>query len=118
MMDQLALFKKAQEMAQKKQKLDEELQSMKFEGASPNGNVKVSFKFVPITNPMDPLPDYEAVSVDFDDAYYAASSPEELSTAVVEAIRDGIKVTNDAVVQKYATLQGDLMDAFRGPKQS
>lgn len=118
MMDQLAMFKKAQEMAQKKQKLDEELQTKRFEGKSENGGVTVTFKFVPVANPMDPLPDYEAVSVSFDDAYYSSATPEDLSSAVVEAIRDGIKNTNDAVLATYASLQSDLMEAFGGAKQS
>src|SRR3569623_1777961 len=49
MMDQLAMFKKAQEMAQKKQKLDEELKKMEFPGASEDGKVKAVFKYVPIS---------------------------------------------------------------------
>ena len=112
MMDQLAMFKKAQEMAQKKKKLDEELQAMPFEGVAADGKVKVSFKYVPNTNPMDPNPEYEPVSFDFDDAFFDSSSPEELSAAAKEAFDNGIENTNKAVAEKYAVLQTDLMEAF------
>lgn len=112
MMDQLAMFKKAQEMAQKKQKLDEELKKMDFEGVSQNEKVKASFKYVPIANPMDPNPDYEAQKFEFDDAFFASASAEELSTAVKESILNGIEKTNLAVAEKYTVLQKDLMEAF------
>jgi DNA-binding protein YbaB len=112
MMDQLAMFKKAQEMATKKNKLDVELAEMDFEGVAADGKVKATFKFVPIKNPMDPNPDYEATSFEFDDEWYEAASPEELSTAIKESINDGIEKTNAAVTEKYQTLQGDLMSAF------
>jgi DNA-binding protein YbaB len=114
MMDQLAMFKKAQEMAQKKNKLDQELASVTYEGSATNGKVKAVFKFIPIKNPMDPNPDYEAISFSFDDEWYKSASPEEISTAVKEAIQDGIKNTNDAVMKKYETMQADLLEAFGG----
>jgi YbaB/EbfC DNA-binding family len=117
-MDQMAMFKKAQEMASKKQKLDEELKLETFEGVSSNGKVKASFKFVPVKNPMDPNPDYDAISFDFDDEFFQSASPEELSAAVTESIADGIAKTNVAVAQKYAVLQADLIDALgQGKKQ-
>ena len=117
MMDQLAMFKKAQEMAQKKNKLDEELAKEEFVGEAADGKVKGKFKFVPVKNPMDPNPDYEAKAFEFDDEWYESASPEELSTAVKEAINDGIEKTNAAVVAKYQALQGDLMQAFAQPGQ-
>lgn len=117
MMDQLAMFKKAQEMAQKKKKLDDELTQMDFKGSSPDGKVTGTFKYVPISNPMDPNPDYEAVKFDFDDAFFASASPSELAAAVKEAIKDGIDKTNLAVAEKYQTLQADLMEAFGGAKK-
>ena len=46
MMDQLAMFKKAQEVATKKKELDAELANMEFEGSGADGKVKVSFKYV------------------------------------------------------------------------
>jgi hypothetical protein len=112
MMDQLGMFKKAQEMAQKKAKLDEELTLMNFEGVAADGKVKASFKYVPISNPMDPNPDYEAVKFEFDDAYFESATPEELSEAVKECVLNGIENTNVAVAEKYAVLQTDLMAAF------
>merc|ERR1712150_101763 len=114
MMDQLAMFKKAQEMAQKKNKIDEELKKMDFSGSAAEGRVTAAFKYVPVSNPMDPNPDYEAVSFSFDDDFYESASPEDLSAAVKECIQNGIEETNKAVAEKYAVLQGDLMEAFGG----
>ena len=112
MMDQLAMFKKAQEMAQKKKELDAELAKMDFAGSSANGQVTVNFKYSPNNNPMDPNPDYEPQSFQFDDAFFESASPEDLSAAIKEAIESGIESTNKAVAEKYAVLQADLMDAF------
>jgi len=111
MMDQLAMFKKAQEMASKKQKLDEELKKMNYEGVV-EGKVTATFKYVPIANPMDPNPDYEATKFDFDDAFFESATPDEIAAAVKEAIKNGIEVTNKAVAEKYQVLQQDLMEAF------
>lgn len=114
MMDQLAMFKKAQEIATKKKKLDEELAKMEFIGEGVDGKVKAEFKFLPITSPMDPNPDYEAVAFEFDEEWYESASPEDLSAGVKEAIEAGIKTANEAVVEKYQTLQGDLAKAMAG----
>jgi hypothetical protein len=116
MMDQLAMFKKAQDMAAKKKKLDEELSKERFIGEGADGKVKGSFQFVPIMNPLDPNPDYEAKSFEFDDEFFASASPEELSAAVKECVLNGIEKTNIAVAQKYSVLQQDLMEAFQGKK--
>ena len=112
MMNQLAMFKKAQEVAQKKKKLDEELMAETFEAQAADGKVKATFKYVPVANPMDPNPDYEAVSFSFDDEYFESVSPEELGKACTEAVGAGITVINEAVAEKYQVLQKDLMDAF------
>ena len=64
-------------------------------------------------NPMDPNPDYDTQSFEFDDDFYNSASPEELSAAVKEAILNGIETTNVAVAEKFAVLQQDLMDAFQ-----
>lgn len=109
MMDQIAMFKKAQELAKKKNELDKELSETAFVGEGADGKVKATFKFVPVKNPMDPNPDYEAQNFDFDDEWFEGSSPEDISSAVKEAIEDGINKTNDAVAAKYQTLQSDLM---------
>jgi DNA-binding protein YbaB len=116
MMDQLAMFKKAQEMASKKKEMDAELAMMSFEGIGADGKVKAAFKYVPNTNPMDPNPDYDAQSFEFDDDFFESSSPEDIAAAVKEAILNGIETTNTAVAEKYAVLQKDLMEAFGGGK--
>ncbi|CAJ1966883.1 unnamed protein product [Cylindrotheca closterium] len=114
MMDQLAMFKKAQELAQKKNEIDKQLAEQDFFGESADGKVKATFKFVPVKNPMDPNPDYEAQKFEFDDAWYESASPEDVSAAVKEAIINGINETNDRVAEKYQALQGDLMGAMGG----
>ena len=108
MMDQLAMFKKAQEMAQKKQKLDQELASETFTGSGADGKVTVSCKFAPSKNPMDPQPDYTTTGFDFDEEWYEAAACEDLGMAIKEAILDGIENTNEAVKEKYKLLEEDL----------
>ena len=114
MMNQLAMFKKAQEVAQKKKKLDEELMAMAFTSEGAGGKVKATFKYVPVMNPLDPNPDYEATGFEFDDAFYESASAEELSEAVKEAVQTGIQEINAAVAEKYQVLQKDLMEALGG----
>jgi hypothetical protein len=105
MMDQLAMFKKAQEIATKKKQLDEELAKESWNVESADGNVKAVFKCLPSLNPMDPNPDYEAASFSFDPAWYESASPEDISKAVKETVIKGIEVTTKAVADKYSTLQ-------------
>lgn len=104
-------------MATKKKKLDEELKKEPFEGSGADGKVKAKIKYNPIMNPMDPNPDYEVTSFEFDDAYFESSSAEEISAGVKEAIMKGVEATNEAVQKKYATLQSDLMEAFDVKKE-
>lgn len=108
MMDQLGMMKKAQEMAQKKNTLDQELAAMDFPGTSEDGKVKVTFKYIPSKNPMDPTPEYDAVSFEFDDEWYESVSPEDLSTSVKEAIMDGMTTVNKGVEEKYEALKDDI----------
>ncbi|GKY95125.1 hypothetical protein MPSEU_000476400 [Mayamaea pseudoterrestris] len=105
MMDQLAMFKKAQEIATKKKQLDEELAKGSWEVESADGNVKAVFKCLPSLNPMDPNPDYEAASIKFDQAWFDSASPEDISKAVKETVIKGIEVTTQAVAEKYSSLQ-------------
>merc|ERR1712087_14593 len=108
MMDQLAMFKKAQEMAQKKQKLDNELASESFTGSAADGKVTIQCKFSPSKNPMDPQPDYQASGFEFDEEWWEGASPEDISEAIQDAYRDGIAVTNVAVQAKYKQLEEDI----------
>lgn len=112
MMDQLAMLKKAQEMATKKNKLDQELAAMDFEGSSADGMVKASFKYVPSKNPMDPTPEYDAIKFEFDDAWYEGASTEDLNAGVKEAIMDGMAAVNKGVEEKYEVLKGDIAATF------
>lgn len=112
MMDQLAMFKRAQEVAQKKAALDKELQAEDFSGSAADGKVTASFKYIPIKNPMDPNPDYELVDLKLDDAFFEESSPEDLSAAIQEAYTNGVEECNKAVMEKYQSLTSELSDVF------
>jgi hypothetical protein len=115
MMDQLAMFKKAQEIATKKKKLDEELTKETFVGTSSDGsNVKVSMKYVPVQNPMDPNPEYESIQFTFDDGYYNNVSTDDLAQDIQDAIMNGIENTNKMVAEKYKALESDLREALGG----
>eukprot|EP00529_Nitzschia_sp_RCC80_P036965 CAMPEP_0113455496 /NCGR_PEP_ID=MMETSP0014_2-20120614/8406_1 /TAXON_ID=2857 /ORGANISM="Nitzschia sp." /LENGTH=189 /DNA_ID=CAMNT_0000346929 /DNA_START=81 /DNA_END=650 /DNA_ORIENTATION=- /assembly_acc=CAM_ASM_000159 len=113
MMDQLAMFKKAQELASKKKKIDDELAAGTYEGSAADGKVKVVCKFVPSKNPMmEPNPDVEPTSFDFDDEWFESATPEELSAAVQEAINNGVEKTNNAMLERYQDLQASMAAAF------
>merc|ERR1712137_954811 len=103
-------------MAQKKNKIDDELKQMEFSGEGADGKVTAKFKYVPVQNPMDPNPDYEAVSFEFDDEYFESASPEEISTAVKDCVLSGIEDTNKAVAEKYAALQEIFAEVMAPPK--
>jgi hypothetical protein len=66
---------------------------------------------------MDPNPDYEAAGFTFDKEYFDSASPEDLATAVKEAVLDGIEKTNKALAEKYAVLQEDMLAAFGQKKE-
>lgn len=116
MMERLAMIQKAQQMAQKKKTLDEELAKEVFEGVSADGKVKINIKFIPPTSPMDPSPDYAATAVDVDDTYFAETSAEDLSMAFKQAYVKGVETTNSAIAMKYQVLQQDMMEAMEGMK--
>jgi hypothetical protein len=114
MMDQLAMLRKAQEMAGKKKKLDEELQKQEFTGSSANGKVTGYFKYVAVTNPMDANPEYDPIRFEFDDAYFAGASATDLSASVREAMCKSMENINIGVGEKYKVLQADLMALMGG----
>jgi DNA-binding protein YbaB len=116
MMERLAMIQKAQQMAQKKKKLDEELAKDSFQGSAADGKVTITIKFIPPTSPMDPSPDYAATGVDVDDEYFAATSASDLSMAFKQAYAQGIATTNQAIADKYKVLQEDMMAAMQGMK--
>lgn len=111
MINQLAMFKKAQEVAQMKQKIDKKLAKETFKGIAAHGKVTVECKFSPSKNPMDPQPGNDVAAISFDNEWYDAATPEELSAAVKEAVSDAIKKTNDAMSEKYKIL-GEQLQGF------
>jgi DNA-binding protein YbaB len=114
MMDQLAMFKKAQEIAKKKQDLDKQIAEMEIIGSAADGNIKVTVQYVPAQLPANPSPGYDAVAIDIDDAYLADVSSEDLGAALVEAIRSGEESATKVVAEKYQSLDKELSGMLGG----
>lgn len=114
MMDQLAMFKKAQELSQKKNEIDKELANEKIVGTSSDGNIMVTVKYIPPQLPVNPTPGYEAAEVDIDEAYLESVSAEELSASLVEAIRNGEVRAAELVGQKYKVLEEAMKSIMGG----
>lgn len=114
MMDQLAMFKKAQELAQKKQALDKELAEEKIVGTAADGKIEITIQYIPPQLPVNPTPGYEATGVDIDEEYLGDVSAEDLSAALVEAIRDGEKTATEKVGEKYKSLEEDMKKIMGG----
>jgi DNA-binding protein YbaB len=114
MMDQLAMFKKAQELAQKKNALDKELAEEKIMGAAADGKIQITIKYIPPQLPVNPTPGYEAAEVHFDEEYLGSVSAEDLSSSLVEAIRDGENKASERVAEKYKSLEEDMRAIMGG----
>lgn len=114
MMDQLSMFKKAQEIAQKKQVIEAELKEILFVGKDESGKVTANIKYVPSSNPMDPQPEYAVQGFDFDDDWFNEAAPEQLSSAVLEAYRAGIDEATKGSQEKFQALAEDLQNMMKG----
>ena len=114
MMDQLAMFKKAQELAQKKKALDDELANETIVGTAADGNIEVTIKYVPPQLPANPSPGYEAADVNINEEYLNEVSSEDLSAALVTAIRDGETKATARVGEKYKALEEDMKGIMGG----
>eukprot|EP00986_Skeletonema_menzelii_P013451 scaffold7852_cov151-Skeletonema_menzelii.AAC.16 len=114
MMDQLAMFKKAQEIATKKKKLDDELSNETITGTSAEGNIEITVKYVPPQLPANPTPGYEAAAVSINEDYLKEVKAEDLSVALVEAIRDGESKATARVAEKYKELEEDMKNIMGG----
>mmetsp|Transcript_3316 Transcript_3316/g.4796 ORF Transcript_3316/g.4796 Transcript_3316/m.4796 type:complete len:172 (+) Transcript_3316:63-578(+) len=114
MMDQLAMFKKAQEIAQKKKKLDDELSQETITGTAADGNIEITVKYIPPQLPTNPTPGYEASAVNINEEYLEGVACEELSAMVVEAIRDGESKATARVGEKYKELEEDMKGIMGG----
>lgn len=108
MMNQLAMFKKAQEIAAKKQAIEKELQLLSFDGSSSNGKVSASMKYLPSPNPMDPQPEFEVQGLTFDDDWFAQAAPEQIASAITEAYRAAVQATMLGSEEKFKVLAEDL----------
>mmetsp|Transcript_13372 Transcript_13372/g.19121 ORF Transcript_13372/g.19121 Transcript_13372/m.19121 type:complete len:178 (-) Transcript_13372:214-747(-) len=114
MMDQLAMFKKAQEIAKMKGELDKELAAMDIIGVAADGKVKVTVKYVPAQLPVNPSPGYDAVGVEIDEDFLNETASADLGPAVVEALRDGETRATVAVGEKYKSLEAELASIMGG----
>ena len=106
MMDQLAMLKKAQEVASKKMALDKELAQMDHVGEAADGKVSITVKYVP-PPPMQ-QPSYEPTACNIDEEYLEAVSSADLSAAVKEAISEAYKKATVTTAEKMAGLTAEL----------
>ncbi|GFH45058.1 hypothetical protein CTEN210_01532 [Chaetoceros tenuissimus] len=114
MMDQLAMFKKAQEIAKKKNDLDKEIAQMDIIGSAADGKIKVTVQYVPAQLPANPSPGYDATKIDIDEDYLSEVSCEDLNAALVEALRDGETAATKVVAEKYQSLDKELSGILGG----
>ena len=108
------MFKKAQELATKKNAIDKELAEEKITGSAAEGNIEITVKYVPPQLPTNPTPGYEASDVNINEEYLASVSAEDLSSALVEAIREGEKNAMERVGEKYKALEEDMKSIMGG----
>lgn len=108
------MFKKAQELAQKKKALDDELANETIVGSAADGNIEVTIKYVPPQLPANPTPGYEAADVNINEEYLNEVSSEDLSAALVTAIRDGETKATARVGEKYKALEEDMKGIMGG----
>lgn len=106
MMDQIAMLKKAQEVASKKMAMDKDLAKDDHVGSGADGKVKVTIKYVP-PPPMQ-QPGYDTTAVYIDADYLESASAEELSAAFTDAIKGGYGQAVAAVTAKMAELTKEL----------
>lgn len=108
------MFKKAQELAQKKKALDDELSNEIIIGTAANGNIEITIKYIPPQLPTNPTPGYEASNVNIKEEYLNEVSSEDLSVALVDAIRDGESKATERVTEKYKALEEDMRGIMSG----
>lgn len=114
MMDQLAMFKKAQEIAKKKNDLDKEIAQMDIIGSAADGKIKVTVQYVPAQLPANPSPGYDTTTIDIDEDYLSEVSCEDLGAALVDALRDGETAATKIVAEKYQSLDKELSGILGG----
>ena len=115
MMDQLAMLKKAQEIASKKMEIDKELAKMEHVGSAADGKVTISVKYI-APAPMQ-QPGYEPTSVKIDDEWMTGVSVEELNSALSEAMLSGLRAATEATAEKMQILTnelGEVMQSMQG----
>ena len=117
MMDQLAMFKKAQEVASKKAELDKELQQTDIVGLAAEDKIKVTVKYIPAQLPANPNPGYDVVAIDIDEGYLADVACEDLNEALVEGIRAAETKATQMVAEKYQALQDDMQQMLAAMQQ-
>jgi len=106
MMDQLAMLKKAQEIASKKMEIDKELATIDHVGVGADGKVSITIKYI-APAPMQ-QPGYEPLSVDIDEAWMSEASVEDLNAALSTAMKDGLTKATTTTAEKMQVLTAEL----------
>ena len=115
MMDQLAMLKKAQEIASKKMAIDKELAAMEHVGTAADGKVTIVVKYI-APAPMQ-QPGYEPASVKIDEEWMNSVSTEDLNSALSEAMLAGLRKATENTAEKMQVLTaelGEVMGAMGG----
>ena len=106
MMDQLAMLKKAQEIASKKMAIDKELAGMEHIGTDADEKVTIVVKYI-APAPMQ-QPGYEPTSVKIDEEWMKSASTDDLNAALSAAMLSGLKSATENTAEKMQALTAEL----------
>mmetsp|Transcript_43612 Transcript_43612/g.64735 ORF Transcript_43612/g.64735 Transcript_43612/m.64735 type:complete len:184 (-) Transcript_43612:320-871(-) len=101
MLQQMAAFKKAQEVLAEKAKLEKELSGDEFSATGADGKVTTVMKYVPAPGAMGE-PTLGVESFAFDDDWFQGASVDDVKAGVKEAYEEGKKEIAKAVQEKFA----------------
>eukprot|EP00543_Licmophora_paradoxa_P002013 CAMPEP_0202458096 /NCGR_PEP_ID=MMETSP1360-20130828/21123_1 /ASSEMBLY_ACC=CAM_ASM_000848 /TAXON_ID=515479 /ORGANISM="Licmophora paradoxa, Strain CCMP2313" /LENGTH=179 /DNA_ID=CAMNT_0049078455 /DNA_START=23 /DNA_END=562 /DNA_ORIENTATION=+ len=110
MLQQVAMLKKAQELASKKAAIDSELKKIDFVGSSADEKVKCIVNYITSSNPQEPQPEFQAKSFEFDDEFFESSSPDAIAEASKEAYELGTQEALKAAEEKFNDLKQDVAE--------
>jgi DNA-binding protein YbaB len=112
-MDQMAMLKKAQEVAMKKMAMDKELSQLSFVGeGGAGGKIKATVKYIP-PPPMQ-QPSYEGSAVDIDESFLQSSNVDDLGEAITEALSNAYQKAHAEVTTKMTEFAFQMQDMMKG----
>jgi DNA-binding protein YbaB len=112
-LDQMAMLKKAQEVAMKKMAMDKELSQISFVGeGGAGGKVKATVKYVP-PPPMQ-QPSYEGSAITIDETFLQSSNVDELGEAITEALSNAYQKASSEVTTKMTEFAFQMQDMMKG----